>query len=114
VGVVVVVDAGLAGVEVGGWDPFGAAVFAFSGAAAGRVDESVVGWAGQGECVDIGGPTLVDGEAAAEAVVTAAEAERTAWASLPALAAHIDTLVGGLRAAAGLVGVSTKEQRQLL
>ena len=30
-GVVVVVDAGLAGVEVRGWDPFGAAVAAFSG-----------------------------------------------------------------------------------
>jgi hypothetical protein len=73
-----------------------------------------VGWAGQGECVDVGGPTLVDGEAAAEAVVTAAEAERTAWASLPALAAQSDTLVGGLRATAALVGVSTKEQGQLL
>ncbi len=42
VGVVVVVDAGLAGVEVGWWEPFGATVFAYTGAPAGFFDEFVV------------------------------------------------------------------------
>ena len=39
-GVVVVVGSGLAGVEVGGWDPFGAAVFAFSGYRDGTVADN--------------------------------------------------------------------------
>ena len=55
---VVVVHPGLTGVEVGGWEPLGAAVFTFSGAPAGLFDESVVGWAGQGERVDVGGAVV--------------------------------------------------------
>ena len=53
-GVVVVVDAGLAGVEVGWWEPFGAAVFAFAGYPAALFDQAVIGSAGQGEVVDVG------------------------------------------------------------
>ena len=55
---VVVVDSCLAGVEFGGWDPFGAAVFADAGAPVGVFDEEVVGFAGQGEFVDVGLPAL--------------------------------------------------------
>ena len=51
---VVVVDAGLAGVEVGWGYPFGAAVVAFPGAPAAFFDQAVVGSAGQGEVVDVG------------------------------------------------------------
>src|ERR1700758_303218 len=58
VGVVEVVDPGLAGVEVGRWEPLGAAVFPFSGAPAGLFDELVVGGAGQGERGDIGGAVV--------------------------------------------------------
>src|SRR5215217_4443335 len=50
---VVVVDAGLAGVEVWWWDPFGAAVLTFSCGPAALFDEAVVGSAGQGELVGI-------------------------------------------------------------
>ena len=42
--VVVVVGAGLAGIEVWWWDPFGAAVFSYTGRPAALFDESVV-WA---------------------------------------------------------------------
>ena len=48
----VVVDSGLAAVEVGWGDPFGAAVFAFSGSPAAGFDQSVVRAAGQGFLVD--------------------------------------------------------------
>jgi hypothetical protein len=51
--VVVVVDSGLAGVEVGRWDPLRATVFALSGTPAGFLDEPVVGAAGQGQFVDL-------------------------------------------------------------
>ena len=57
-GVVVVVDSGLAGVEVWWRDPFGAAVFAFSGAPAVFGDQAVVCAAGQGEVVDVGEPAF--------------------------------------------------------
>src|SRR5258705_13617542 len=53
-GVVVVVDPGLAAVEVWWWDPFGAAVFAFSGCPGAGFDLAVVFGAGQGEVVDVG------------------------------------------------------------
>ena len=48
-----VVDAGLAVVEVGWWDPFGVAVGVFSGGPA-LFGEAVVGSAGQGQGVDVG------------------------------------------------------------
>jgi len=57
--VVIVVDAGLPGVEVWRRDPFGPAVFAFPGGPAAFVDEAVVGPAGQGECGDVGGSVVV-------------------------------------------------------
>ena len=57
-GVVVVVDSGLASVQVGWGDPFGAAVFAFSGAPAALVDEAVVRSAGQGFLIDVGLPAV--------------------------------------------------------
>lgn len=47
------VRAGLAAVEVCGWDPFGVAVVALSGGPA-VAEEAVVGAAGQGELVDVG------------------------------------------------------------
>ena len=53
-GVVVVVDAGLAGVEVRWWDPFGAAVAAFSRRPAAGCDAAVIAAAGQGFVGDIG------------------------------------------------------------
>ena len=62
----VVVDAGLCvprkrevpPVEVGWRDPFGAAVFAISGAPAVFGDQAVVFAAGQGEVVDVGEPAF--------------------------------------------------------
>ena len=48
------VDAWLAVVEVGWWDPFGVAVGAFSGGPAAGFDQWMVGSAGQGELVDVG------------------------------------------------------------
>jgi hypothetical protein len=58
-----VVDSGLAGVQVWWWDPFGAAVFAFSGFPAVVGDHPVVGAAGQGFFGDVAltaiGPVLV-------------------------------------------------------
>ena len=48
------VDAWLAVVEVGWWDPFGVAVGAFSGGPAAGLHQWVVGSAGQGQRVDVG------------------------------------------------------------
>ena len=59
---VVVVDAGLAAVEVWGWDPFGAVVGSvFSGGPAGFgvVDEAVVAAAGEGEFGDVGAAAVL-------------------------------------------------------
>ena len=53
-GVVEIVGPGLAGVEVGWWDPFGAAVFAYSSCSAAFFDEAVVRPAGQDFFVDVG------------------------------------------------------------
>ncbi|MDT5001094.1 MAG: hypothetical protein QOK12_3199, partial [Mycobacterium sp.] len=54
VGVVVVVDPVLAGVQEWGWDPFDAAVAADAGAPPVFFDEAVVGAAGQAEVGDVG------------------------------------------------------------
>ena len=51
---VVCVRPGLAVVEMCGWYPFGVTIGAFSGGPV-FVDESVVGSAGEGELVDVGG-----------------------------------------------------------
>ena len=58
--VVIVVDAGLPGVEVWRRDPFGPAVFAFPCGPAAFFDEAVVGPAGQGEFGDVGRPVVFD------------------------------------------------------
>src|ERR1700750_518954 len=55
-GVVVVVEAGLAGVEVWWGDPFGAAVGADAGGPVTFFDEPVVWSAGQYQFVDVGAP----------------------------------------------------------
>jgi hypothetical protein len=52
---VVVVDPPLSSVEVWWWNPFGAAIFAFSGGPTALFDEAVIRAAGQCEFVDIGG-----------------------------------------------------------
>ena len=49
-----IIDPGLATIEMGWWDPFGASVFAFSGFPAAFLEEAVIGWAGQGEFGDVG------------------------------------------------------------
>ena len=54
------VDAGLAVVEVGWWDPFGVAVGVFAGGPA-LFGESVVRAAGEGELVDVGAVVLCPG-----------------------------------------------------
>ena len=66
------VGAWLAAVEVRWRDPFGVAVGAFSGSPAAGSQESVVGAAGQGEVVDVGGVALcVVGDVVDFAVVAA-------------------------------------------
>ena len=52
--VVIVVHPRLAGVELGWWDPFSAAIFAFSGAPTACFDAAVVGAAGQGVIGGVG------------------------------------------------------------
>ena len=51
---VVLVDPRLSSVEVWWWNPFGAAIFAFSGGPTALFDEAVIRAAGQCEFVDIG------------------------------------------------------------
>ena len=50
------VGSGLALVEVGWGDPFGVAAGVFAGDPA-LVEEFVIGWAGEGELVDVGAVT---------------------------------------------------------
>jgi hypothetical protein len=51
--VVVVVDAGLGGVKVWGWDPFGATVFALASAPAAVLNEKIVRFAGRRYVIDV-------------------------------------------------------------
>ena len=49
------VGAGLAALEVWGWDPFGVAAGVFAGGPASGSQHAVVRSAGEGEVVDVGG-----------------------------------------------------------
>ncbi|WP_454789649.1 hypothetical protein [Mycolicibacterium lutetiense] len=53
-GVVVGVDAGLAGVQEWGWDPFALAALVDAGGPFAGADEALIGTAAEGEFVDVG------------------------------------------------------------